>query len=56
MMKIVGKRIKKEKKGSKRSSSVILVVFQMEELTKGVMEKMEQLYGPLRAMDQRQMD
>ena len=51
MMTIVGKRIK----GRKRAQRQALVLAQLgpEEFTKGVMEKVQQLYGPPRAMDQR---
>ena len=48
-----GQEDKKEKKGAKASSSASSIASQIEELTKGVMEKMQQLYGPPRAMDQR---
>ena len=42
-----------KEKGSKASSSSSSVSSQMEELTKGVMEKMQQWYGSPRALDQR---
>ena len=47
---------KKKEKGSKEISSASLVASQIEDLTKGVIEKMQQLYDLPRAMDQRQMD
>ena len=44
---------KKDDKSSRASSSNSLVASQVEEFTKGVMEKMQQLYGSPRAMEPR---
>ena len=44
---------KKDDKSSRASSSTSFVASQVEEITKGVMEKMQQLYSPPRAMEPR---
>ena len=46
-----GKEDKKEEKGSKANSSASSIAPQIEELTKGVAKKMQQLYSPPRAID-----
>ena len=44
---------KKDDKSSRASSSTSLITSQVEEITKGVMERMQQLYGPPRVMEPR---
>ena len=44
---------KKDNKGSRASSSTSSIASQVEEITRGVIKKMQQLYGPPRAMEPR---
>ncbi|WP_208972750.1 hypothetical protein, partial [Escherichia coli] len=51
-----GQASKKEEKNTNASSSNNSVASQVEEITKGVMEKMQDLYGPPRMNEQRRVD
>ena len=48
-----GEDEKKDDKSSRVSSSTSSIASQVEEITRGVMEKMQQLYGPPRVMEPR---